>query len=227
LQRKQGTTRSVLAWLDQKYEGEDYEKNLDRMYTSNCRILVRNHPLLIMAQCQQMKLMDLDYCIRLRKEKLHRFSVYFFAFFFITFALFLAIYTVLVLRAKHPFYYYNLYNQSLNGTQAFVWDYGFNTGICQQVGAYLVASNNTDALKSFTQQWASWVLDVFLFVFIVKNTGLVIGAAPRVFRKMSYYLEALALILCFVFIYDWFSWQQPLSIRCPIQWQLVSETSFN
>lgn len=39
---------------------------------------------------------------------------------------------------------------------------------------------------------------------------------------MNLYFETLALILCFMNIYDWYSWQKPLDIRCPIQWELGS-----
>ncbi len=164
--------------------------------------------------------MELDYCMRLAMEKFQRFGLILFSIFLLIYTLFVILYTVLILESKHPFYYYNLYNQSSNFT--LIWDYGLNTNICEQVGIYLLKSKNKDYLKTEIYQWSASILYILLFNFVVKNVCVIIFAFPRIFRKMNLYFETLALILCFINIYDWYSWQKPLDIRCPIQWELVN-----
>jgi hypothetical protein len=56
----------------------------------------------------------------------------------------------------------------------------------------------------------------------VKNSILILTLFPRLFRKSSYYLEATALILAFVFVLDAQDWLNPLSFRCPTQYQIVN-----
>jgi hypothetical protein len=124
--------------------------------------------------------------------------------------------------SKQPQYYYDLYNSSGNTSgQAINWDYGFSE-VCQQVGIYLVQSGNTDARKTTVQHGEILALDVFLIIFLVKNIILILVSFPRFFRKVAYYFEALALILCYIYIRDDATWQTSLNFRCPIQWQVVS-----
>jgi hypothetical protein len=194
-----------------------------RPYTDDAYTLIRNHPLLLMAQCEQMDLMSLDFCTKLRAAKFHRFSVWFFGLIFLIYLLFVAVYTVVVLQVKHPQYYYDLYNSSGNTSgQNINWDYGFDSQLCQRVGVYLTQSGNVESRQSNLYQQATLALDVFLIVFLAKNVLLIVAAFPRLFRKMGYYLEALAFILAFVFIHDDPSWQTSVNFRCPIQWQVVS-----
>jgi hypothetical protein len=194
-----------------------------RPYTDDSYTLIRNHPLLLMAQCQQMDLMSLDFCTKLRAAKFNRFSGWVFALIFLIYLLFVAIYTVVILQVKHPQYYYDLYNSSGNTSgQNINWDYGFDSQLCQQVGIYLVQSGNVQALKSDLYRKATLALDVFLIVFLAKNVLLILATFPRLFRKTGYYLEILSFILAFIFINDDQSWQTSLNFRCPIQWQVVS-----
>ena len=57
-------------------------------YTVNAYTLVGNHPLHIIAKCEQMKLMEHDYCTRLGTEKFRRFVLVLFSIFAVIYALF-------------------------------------------------------------------------------------------------------------------------------------------
>ena len=207
----------------------DYEKpDHRRTYSDGSYKLIRNHPLLLMAQCQQIRLMSLDYCTQLRKKKFARFSRWVFASIFLVYLLFLGVYTAVILQIKHPQYYYDLYNSSGNTSgQNIDWDYGFNSQLCRRVGVYLTQSGNTEAQQSNLFQRETYALDVFLIIFLAKNFFLLVASFPRLLRKLSYYVEGVALILAFVFIRDDASWQTTLNFRCPIQWQVVSVAVVN
>lgn len=194
----------------------------DRIYPSDNYVLIRNHPLVLMGQCKDEKLMDLDYCTQLRTAKLRKFGGWFFGLFFLAFSAFLALYTFIIMKTKDPSYYYLLYNASLSDTnETFRWEFGFNLTICHQVAEY-ISINNPDAYKTVDHKRIKYVLYVLLYLFIFKNLILVVAAFPHILRKKAYYVEGLALILDFVFLYDWYQWQDPLNFRCPIQWQVVS-----
>ena len=120
-------------------------------------------------------------------------------------------------------YYYKQYNATLQDTnQTFAWEFGFNLTLCHEV-AIFITKNSTDAYKTSDHIRIKYVLYVLLYLFIFKNVILVGAAFPHILRKKAYYVEGLALILDFVFLYDWYDWQDPLNFRCPIQWQVVSD----
>ncbi|CAF0926128.1 unnamed protein product [Adineta steineri] len=185
--------------------------------------ILRNHPLMLMSQCNQEKLMSHPLCVALRKAKFRRFSVWVLTLFFLSYIMFMALYTVVVLQIIHPQYYYDLYNSSGNTSgQNIEWDYGFNSDVCRRVGIYLIESGNTDARKTTNQQRYILTLDVLLILFAIKNVLFILVSFPRFIRKMAYYTEGLALILVYVCIKDGDSWQKSLNFRCPIQWELGS-----
>ncbi|CAF1095351.1 unnamed protein product [Adineta steineri] len=146
----------------------------------------------------------------------------------INYIMFMTLYTVVVLQAIHPQYYYNLYNSFENtSNQSINWDYGFNSDLCRQVGIYLIQSGNTQARKTTTQKRYIQTLYVLLTIFLIKNALLILASFPRFIRKTAYYIEGLALILVYLYIRDDSSWQTLLSFRCPIQWELVSTLLLN
>ncbi len=195
-------------------------------YTRSAYKLLRNHPLLLMSQCDQEKLMSHPLCTELRKAKFRRFSRWLLILIFLSYIMFMALYTVVVLQTIHPEYYYEYYNSSGNTSgQIINWDYGFSSDLCRQVGIYLVQSGNTKALKTTTQQGYIQMLNILLVVFLIKNALFILASFPRFIRKMAYYTEGLALILVYLYIKDDNSWQKPLNFRCPIQWELVSTLS--
>ncbi|CAF3996479.1 unnamed protein product [Adineta steineri] len=192
-------------------------------YTPIPYTILRNHPLMLMSQCNQEKLMSHPLCVALRKAKFRRFSTWVLVLFFLSYIMFMALYTVVVLQMIHPQYYYDLYNSSGNTLgQNIEWDYGFNNDVCRRVGIYLIESGNTNARKTTSQQRYILTLDVLLILFAIKNGLFIIASWPRFIRKTAYYAEALALVLVYVCIRDGDSWQKPLNFRCPIQWELGS-----
>jgi hypothetical protein len=175
------------------------EDRVDRSkdtYTADAYTLVGNHPLHIIAKCEEMRLMEHDYCMRLGTEKFQRFAAFLFSIFFLIYVLFVILYTLIVLRSKHPYYYYSLFNES---------------------------SKDRDVFKSSTYQLAAPILYLLSSISIGRNLIIILFGFPRIFRKMSIYFESLSVILCFINIYDWYAWRRLLDIRCPIQWQLVSD----
>ncbi|CAF3701144.1 unnamed protein product [Adineta steineri] len=195
-------------------------------YTPVTYKLLRNHPLLLMSQCNQEKLICHQLCLTLLGAKFHRFTTWVLLLFFLSYIMFMTLYTVVVLQAIHPQYYYNLYNSFENtSNQSINWDYGFNSDLCRQVGIYLIQSGNTQARKTTTQKRYIQTLYVLLTIFLIKNALLILASFPRFIRKTAYYIEGLALILVYLYIRDDSSWQTLLSFRCPIQWELY-ETVF-
>ncbi|CAF3844759.1 unnamed protein product [Adineta steineri] len=213
---------SQTNWFSQLscVKGETTNNQFSDTYTNDAYTLVQNHPLIIAAQCKEMKLMEHEYCTQLRMKKFRRFGLGLFSIFSVIYALFVALYTLLVLSSKHPFFYYNLYNESSNGT--LMWHNGDDIDNCQKVATFLIATKKTEFLKSDISQWLIPLLYALFSIVTVKNILLIACAFPRIFRKMSLYFECLSLILCFTNIYDWYTWQKPLNLRCPIQWQLGS-----
>ncbi|CAF1494512.1 unnamed protein product [Adineta steineri] len=192
-------------------------------YTPSAYTLLRNHPLMLMSQCSQEKLITHPLCLALRKAKFRRFSRWILLLSFLSYIMFMALYTIVVLQTIHPQHYYDLYNSSGNASgQNIEWDYGFNSDVCRQVGIYLIESGNTDARKTTNQERSLLMLDVLLIIFVIKNGIFILASFPRFIRKIAYYTEALALVLVYVCIRDDNSWQSSLNFRCPIQWELGS-----
>ncbi|CAF1003535.1 unnamed protein product [Adineta steineri] len=213
---------SQTNWFSQLscVKGEATDNQFNDTYTNDAYTLVQNHPLIIAAKCKEMKLMEHEYCTQLRMKKFRRFGLGLFSIFSVIYALFVALYTLLVLSSKHPFFYYNLYNESSNGT--LMWQNGDDIDNCEKVATFLIATKKTQFLKSDISQWLIPLLYALFSVVIAKDVLLIACAFPRIFRKMSLYFECLSLILCFTNIYDWYTWQKPVNLRCPIQWQLGS-----
>ncbi|CAF1286521.1 unnamed protein product [Adineta steineri] len=192
-------------------------------YTPFAYTLLRNHPLMLMSQCSQEKLITHPLCLALRKAKFRRFSRWILLLSFLSYIMFMALYTIVVLQTIHPQHYYDLYNSSGNASgQNIEWDYGFNSDVCRRVGIYLIESGNTDARKTANQERYLLMLDVLLIIFVIKNGIFILASFPRFIRKIAYYTEALALVLVYVCIRDDNSWQKSLNFRCPIQWELGS-----
>ncbi|CAF1492509.1 unnamed protein product [Adineta steineri] len=192
-------------------------------YTPSAYTLLRNHPLMLMSQCSQEKLITHPLCLALRKAKFRRFSRWILLLSFLSYIMFMALYTIVVLQTIHPQHYYDLYNSSGNASgQNIEWDYGFNSDVCRRVGIYLIESGNTDARKTTNQERYLLMLDVLLIIFVIKNGIFILASFPRFIRKIAYYTEALALVLVYVCIRDDNSWQSSLNFRCPIQWELGS-----
>ena len=179
-------------------------------YTGDSYTLVRNHPLFIISESQNQSLMEHPFCQALREKKYSHFGRYLLVLSFILYLLYLIAFTAIMLRTKHPQYFYDLVNET-----------SFTDSLCESVVNRLVSLNIHEALKDTTYRNLKTGVYVFLVLFIVKNAILILTLFPRVFRKGSYYLEGAALILAFVDILDIPDWLDPVSFRCPIRYQIV------
>ena len=63
-------------------------------------------------------------------------------------------------------------------------------------------------------------LYVLLVLFLAKNLIIIAALFPKFFRSGAYYIEASALVLAYVYILDWYPWQNAVIFRCPVQYQV-------
>jgi len=182
-----------------------------RPYTRDAYTLVRNHPLVLVSQQSSCPdLMAHSFHISLRIRIFRRFGTWWLTFSFLTYLILLGLWTALILNGKHPEYFYELvgYNMTVD------------IGTCEKVSNLLVSQNINEALKTDQYQRLKSALYAFFLCVIFKNGIMIIALFPKVFRATSYYLEASALTLSFVYICDWYQWQDPVVFRCPIQYQI-------
>ncbi|CAF1041066.1 unnamed protein product [Adineta steineri] len=189
----------------------DENTNASEPYTRDAYTLVRNHPLMIVSQQSAYpELMAHQFHILLRKKMFRRFSTFWLAFSFLFYLILLGLWTAVILSGKHPQYFYDLagFNMTLD----------INT--CQQVANSLVAQNVNEVFKTDAYRRLKVALYIVFWMLIAKNGILVIALFPKVFRVGAYYVEAAALVLSFVYILDWYDWQNPVLFRCPFQYQI-------
>jgi hypothetical protein len=172
----------------------------------------RNHPLLIAGQESQVpELIEHPYNTSLRDQLFSQYGFYAVRFIsFIVYAFFLGVFTAIVLSGKHPEYFYAKVNRTMT----------LDLTSCAIVSNNLTTANDTEALKTDAYINMKWGLYTLFIVYIVKNVILILALFPKVFRTLEYYLEISALVLSFVYVLDWYSWQSPVIFRCPIQYQL-------
>lgn len=180
-------------------------------YTGDAYVLVRNHPLFIASESKEEILMEHPFMRALRWKKYSLFGQYLLILSSILYTLYLIAYTSIIIRMRHPQYYYALVNET-----------SFDDNFCESVVKRLISSNVTEVLKDTTYHNLKIGIYVFLVMFIVKNAILILSLSPRFFRKFSYYMEAAALVLAFVCVLDQSNWLDPVTIRCPTQYQIVS-----
>jgi hypothetical protein len=159
--------------------------------------------------------MEHPFCQALRSKKYSQFGRYLLVLSFILYLLYLVAYTALMLRTKHPQYFYSLVNET-----------SISEDLCYTVAQRLISNNITEAYKDRTFKNLKVGVYTLLCIFIAKNFFLILTLFPRLFRKGSYYLEAAALTLAFICVLDTYDWLDPLSFRCPVQYQIVSKILF-
>ncbi|CAF4098910.1 unnamed protein product [Adineta steineri] len=189
----------------------DENTNASEPYTRDAYTLVRNHPLMIVSQQSAYpQLMAHQFHILLRKKMFRRFSTFWLAFSFLFYLILLGLWTAVILSGKHPQYFYDLagFNMTLD----------INT--CQQVANSLVSQNVNEVFKTAAYRRLKVALYIVFWMLIAKNGILVIALFPKIFRVGAYYVEAAALVLSFVYILDWYDWQNPVLFRCPFQYQI-------
>ena len=174
---------------------------------------MRNHPLFIVSQQNDCPaLTEHSYHTHLRQTKLRSFGLVLFIASFIFYMLYLGLFTAAVLVGKHPQFFYDQAN--INMTD--------DLSTCEYVSNFFSSNPNatSEALKTDSYRRIKWALYVILSIFIAKNVIIICALFPKVFRSGGSYIEISALVLSYVYILDWFSWQNDVMFRCPVQYQL-------
>ncbi len=185
----------------------------EEWYTNDAYTLVRNHPLFIVSlQWQAPTLVQHFYHTHLRQTKLRSFGLVFFILSYFFYMAYLGLFTAAVLMGKHPKFFYD--KAEVNMT--------LDLPTCEYVANFLTNNPNvtSEALKTDTYKRVKWALYAILSVFIAKNLLIIFTLFPKVLRIGGSYIEISALVLSYVYILDWFSWQIDVMFRCPVQYQL-------
>jgi hypothetical protein len=193
------------------YKGKKTDK--EEWYTNDAYTLVRNHPLFIVSlQWHSPTLVQHFYHTHLRQTKLRSFGLVFFILSFFIYMGYMGLFTAAVLMGKHPKFFYD--KAGVNMT--------LDLPTCEYVANFLTNNPNvtSEALKTETYKRIKWVLYAILSIFIAKNLIIIFTLFPKVLRIGGSYIEISALVLSYVYILDWFSWQTDVMFRCPVQYQL-------
>jgi hypothetical protein len=183
--------------------------NTSTLYTSNQADLIMNHPLFLMASEEAADLMSHRLSSRLVWEKFEKFGIFIFVLFILFYAVFLALFTTIVLRTRHPQIYYNLTNVA-----------DFNDALCYNVSQELIkGTSGAGGKKSSADYILKYAFYVIIWLHTAKNLCVIVEVSRvHISKTASYVLEIIALIFGFIFIYDQ-SYQMDLTFRCPTQWQ--------
>jgi len=113
---------------------------------------------------------------------------------------------------KHPQHFYERANMTMT----------VDLDTCENVSKYFLNnfSQNDEAFKTDSYRIIKLALYAIMISFIIKNFIVIFFLFPKVFRTINSYIEILTLVLTFVHILDWYSWQSKIVFRCPIQYQL-------
>ena len=185
----------------------------DGTYTDDAYTLVRNHPLFITTQHQTCQaLIEHRYHTKLRRHKLFSFGLTFFIVSLVAYMAYLSAFTTLILKGKHPQYFYDIAGYNFTN----------DLQVCEQVSTYFVKNPAmaNEIFKTGQYKRTRAVLYGILIGIIVKDLIMIAALFPKVFRIGAFYIEVAALVLTYVYVHDWFSWQDDLIMRCPVQYQL-------
>ena len=199
---------TIKDWEEGNF-GTDTSKTSKRseLYTSNEVDLVTNHPLFLMASCEAADLMSHRLSNRLVREKFQKFGIFLFILFILFYAAFLALFTTIVLRTRHPQAYYNLTN--------FV---DLNDALCYNVSQEVI-KGLVGGKKTSTDYILKYAFYVTIWVHTAKTLFVILEVSrAQMSKSVSYVLEIIALVFGFIFAYDQ-NYQMDLTFRCPTQWQ--------
>ncbi|CAF1054871.1 unnamed protein product [Adineta steineri] len=181
-------------------------------YTDDAYTLVSNHPLFIAgSQSKCPALVEHPYNICLRSQMYSKYG--FFRVRLLTFLLygcFLGLLTTIILLGKQPEYFFAKTNRNMTN----------DLDTCAIVSKNLTAANDPEALQTTSYKRVKKSYYAFLITLAFKNIILIVTLFPRITRIASSLPEICALVLSFVYVYDWTDWQSPVIIRCPIQYQI-------
>jgi transient receptor potential cation channel subfamily A protein 1 len=181
----------------------------DETYRSNSHVytLRENHPLYLIITYHQYDLLKHPLIDQLIKRKWIEFSRTFFWISFLSYGLFLASFTSMILRVHHPQYYYSLFNASIS------------TVSCETISLNLLRHESFFLTKKNCYDITiKWILFTSTLIHIIKNL-LLICIRLKMFFGLSNILELIALILSIIFSHDFYSWQMSIRFRCSFQWQ--------
>jgi hypothetical protein len=180
-------------------------------YTRDAYTRVRNHPLMLVSQeSTNKKLMEHQFHLSLRNQMFRRFGTCWLSFSFLLYIILVIIWTTIILNGKHPQYFYEVTHFNMT----------MDIDTCEQVATRLVSTNITEALKTVEYRRIKYSLYVIFLIVVGKNVFIIIALFPKILRTGAYYLEASALVLTFIYIFDWYDWQSPIIFRCPVQYQI-------
>jgi hypothetical protein len=193
--------------------GRQNPGKLGEYYTDDAYTVVRNHPLFIAAsQKTCSKLIEHPYNTLLRKTKFNSFGHLLNLTSFFIYITYLGLLTTIILMGKHPQHFYERANITMT----------VDLDTCENVSKYFLNnfSQNDEAFKTDSYRIIKLALYAIMISFIIKNFIVIFFLFPKVFRTINSYIEILTLVLTFVHILDWYSWQSKIVFRCPIQYQL-------
>jgi hypothetical protein len=180
---------------------DDPMNELELPYTKDAYTLVRNHPLfLISLQNACPELLDHPYNVRLIKSMFLTFGAWALALAMLLYLSFVGVLTAFILSGTHPQHFYEMVNKTMT----------LDLGTCEQVARTLSANPTiyAGALQTPSYQRLKVTLYIILWLFIAKNSILVLCLFPKLFRTGAYYLEISALVLSFIYTYDWYDWMR-------------------
>ena len=226
------------SWTDYLYRRSRFQFVCDKLshsfgnppkfsYSDDAHVLVKNHVLSVMAKHSatidmkdehavklQTRLLRHPLCRELIRKKWRHFGLPIFATFLTAYLLYLSLFTWAALRNREPYYFYN-------GTGVkFV-----NDSQCEEVARLITdrKHNMKDSpdwgLKTPTDRTLKYLIYVLLWAHVVKGILLIF----RVYRwrlMFRFYVEVVALVLSFVFLFDNEPWQVNVQLRCFSQWQV-------
>ena len=174
---------------------------------------MRNHPLFIVSQqSHSPAIVQHFYHTHLRQSKLRSFGLVFFIASYFFYMAYLGLYTSVVLMGTHPKFFYDKAQVNLT----------LDLATCKYVSNFILNNPNvaSEGLKTETYRRIKWTLYAILIIFIMNNLISIAALFPKVLRIGGSYVELLALILSYVYILDWTSWQDEVVLRCPLQYQI-------
>jgi len=203
------------------------------LFNNNPRILIENHPLSIITNNARLldinnqgklemytRLLEHRLCQQLSLLKWKQFGYYLFYISLFTYSLFLGLFTWATLRNIEPTRFYDAVNVSYGNISSID-----NIENCQLVFDKLNQRDikqieELDHRKDTTDYVLKYILYVLLWLHILKGI-LMIGVYQFRIRG-RFYAEVIALILCFIYLYDDPNWQKDTRLRCIFQWQTGS-----
>ena len=200
----EGNLNSKVHERAQPSSSNNRTSNDDEPYSYDFKTLIQCHPLFLMAVHNRYKLMGHPLSKSLVMRKFAVFNLVFFILLFLIYAVFLGAYTTIVLRTKHPQYYYDL--TGLN----------FSVDVCQNV---ITTLGNRDATETVDD-----VLRIIMYVGLIlvgiKDLWYIVVFVRIQWTKALTFLPELVTIGCgSYFIYN-YHYQTKHTMRCPSQWDV-------